>query len=81
MITFASQKQTLFMKLSKNIPVPVLRRMPSYLSFVKTLQKQGEKFVSSTRIAEYMEIDSTQVTKDLSHTGLSGKTRVGVRGG
>ena len=77
MITFASQKQTLFMKPSKNIPVPVLRRMPAYLSFVKTLQKQGEKFVSSTRIAEYMEIDSTQVTKDLSHTGLSGKTRVG----
>ncbi len=24
-----------------------------------------------------MEIDSTQVTKDLSHTGISGKTRVG----
>lgn len=65
------------MKTDKNVPVPVLRRMPSYLSFVKTLQKQGEKYVSSTRIAEYMEIDSTQVTKDLSHTGISGKTRVG----
>ena len=24
-----------------------------------------------------MEIDATQVTKDLSHTGISGKTRVG----
>ena len=55
----------------------MLRRMPAYLSFVKTLQKQGEKFVSSTRIAEYMDIDSTQVTKDLSHTGITGKTRVG----
>ena len=61
----------------KKVPVPVLGRMPSYLSFVKTLQKMGEKYVSSTRIAEYMGIDSTQVTKDLSHTGLSGKTRVG----
>ena len=67
----------LFMKADINVPIPVLRRMPSYLSFVKTLQKQGEKYVSSTRIAEYMEIDSTQVTKDLSHTGISGKTRVG----
>lgn len=65
------------MKTDSNVPIPVLRRMPSYLSFVKTLQKQGEKYVSSTRIAEYMDIDSTQVTKDLSHTGLSGKTRVG----
>lgn len=62
---------------SKIVPVPVLRRMPTYLSFVKTLQKQGEKHVSSTRIAEYMGIDATQVTKDLSHTALSGKTRVG----
>lgn len=65
------------MKIDNSVPIPVLRRMPAYLSFVKILQKQGEKFVSSTRIAEYMEIDSTQVTKDLSHTGISGKTRVG----
>ena len=43
----------LFMKADINVPIPVLRRMPSYLSFVKTLQKQGEKYVSSTRIAEY----------------------------
>ena len=41
------------MKADNNVPIPVLRRMPSYLSFVKTLQKQGEKYVSSTRIAEY----------------------------
>ena len=65
------------MKEDSSVPVPVLRRMPSYLAFVKTLQKRGEKYVSSTRIAEYMDIDSTQVTKDLSHTGLTGKTRVG----
>ena len=37
--------------------------------------------MSSTRIAEYMEIDSTRVTKDLSHTGISGKTRSWIRGG
>ena len=52
------------MKEDSSVPVPVLRRMPSYLAFVKTLQKRGEKYVSSTRIAEYMDIDSTQVTKD-----------------
>ena len=65
------------MKIGNSVPIPVLRRMPAYLSFVKTLQKQGEIYVSSTRIAEYMGIDSTQVAKDLSHTGISGKTRVG----
>lgn len=62
---------------SKIVPTPVLRRMPAYLSYVRTLQKQGEKFVSSTKIADYMGIDATQVAKDLSHTGISGKTRVG----
>ena len=65
----------------KIVPVPVLKRMPTYLSFVKTLQKQGERHVSSTRIAKYMGIDATQVTKDLSHTGISGKTsrRIGAK--
>lgn len=64
-------------KKSSTVPLPVLRRMPAYLFFVKTLQKQGEKYVSSTKIAAYMGIDATQVTKDMSHTGLSGKTRIG----
>ena len=58
---------------SKVVPVPVLRRMPAYLSFVKTLQKQGEKYVSSTRIAEYMEIDATQVTVSYTHLTLPTK--------
>lgn len=61
----------------KNVPIPVIKRMPYYLSFVKILQGNGDKYVSSTRIAQYMGIDSTQVTKDLSHTGITGKTRVG----
>lgn len=74
---YGNYNRGLSMKPDNSVPVPVLRRMPSYLSFVKTLQKRGEKYVSSTRIAEYMDIDSTQVTKDLSHTGLTGKTRVG----
>ena len=65
------------MKATEIVPIPVLRRMPAYLSFVKTLQKQGEQYVSSTKIADYMGIDSTQVAKDLSHTSISGRTRVG----
>lgn len=61
----------------KNVPIPVIKRMPYYLSFVKILQVNGDKYVSSTKIAKYMGIDSTQVTKDLSHTGITGKTRIG----
>ncbi|MFA8433652.1 MAG: redox-sensing transcriptional repressor Rex [Marinifilaceae bacterium] len=62
---------------SSAVPEPTIRRMPSYLSYVKVLKKKGQQFVSSTQIANYMNIDSTQVTKDLSYTSIVGKTRVG----
>jgi redox-sensing transcriptional repressor len=59
------------------VPVPAINRMPFYLAFVKRLKKAGKEYVSSTLIADYMGIDSTQVTKDLSYTDIVGKTRVG----
>ncbi len=59
------------------IPEPALRRMPCYLAQLKIAQKEGLKFISSPRIANIMDIDPTQVTKDLSYTQITGKTRVG----
>lgn len=59
------------------VPIPSIRRMPAYLSYAKQLLKKGQKYVSSTQIGAYMNIDSTQVTKDLSYTSIVGKTRVG----
>ncbi len=64
-------------KENRAVPVPAIQRMPFYLAFVKGLQKQGRQYVSSTQIADYMSIDPTQVTKDLSYTDIVGKTRVG----
>lgn len=66
-------------KKNKNriIPEPALRRMPCYLAQLKVAQKEGLKYISSPRIANIMEIDPTQVTKDLSYTKIAGKTRVG----
>jgi len=66
-------------KKNKNriIPEPALRRMPCYLAQLKVAQKKGLKFVSSPNIASIMDIDPTQVTKDLSYTKIVGKTRVG----
>ena len=58
-------------------PEPALRRMPSYLAYLKMAHKQGLKHISSTSIARDMGIDPTQVTKDISHTKIVGKTRVG----
>ncbi|MDG5799139.1 redox-sensing transcriptional repressor Rex [Marinilabiliaceae bacterium ANBcel2] len=63
----------------KNYPVPepALRRMPCYLAYLKQEHRKGSKYVSSTLIARDNGVDPTQVTKDLSYTGIAGKTRVG----
>lgn len=59
------------------VPEPTLRRLPWYLAFVKILKNKGETFVSSTQIAKEINVDPSQVAKDLSFVNISGKTRVG----
>ncbi len=64
-------------KKSFSVPEPALRRMPCYLAYLKIASRQGDRYISSTNIANDMGVDPTQVTKDLAYTGISGKTRVG----
>lgn len=59
------------------VPEPSLRRMPTYLAYLKMAKNQNQQYVSSTHIARDMGVDPTQVTKDLSYTSVVGKTRVG----
>ena len=60
-----------------SIPEPTLRRLPWYLSFVQLLRTEGHEYVSSTRIAQGVGVDSALVAKDLSYVQLQGRTRVG----
>lgn len=62
---------------SNKIPEPALRRLPWYLSYVKLLKTKGEKYVSSTQIANKIDVSASQIAKDLSFVNISGKTRVG----
>lgn len=64
-------------KRSYPVPEPALRRMPCYLAYLKLEHRRGSQYVSSTLIARDNGVDPTQVTKDLSYTGITGKTRVG----
>jgi redox-sensing transcriptional repressor len=64
-------------KKNRLVPEPALRRMPCYLAYLKLAKNEGLKYISSTHIARDMGVDPTQVTKDLSYTGISGRTRVG----
>lgn len=59
------------------VPEPTLRRLPWYLSNVKLRKEKGEHFVSSTQISKEINIDSSQIAKDLSYVNISGRTRVG----
>lgn len=59
------------------LPEPTLRRLPWYLAYVDILRQRGELNVSSTRIARALNVDSSQIAKDLSFLNLRGKTRIG----
>ena len=64
-------------KETMKVPEPTLRRLPWYLSNVKLLKQQGERFVSSTQISKEINIDASQIAKDLSYVDIAGRTRVG----
>ena len=49
------------------ITEPTLRRLPWYLSNAKLMREKGEKYVSSTQISKQINIDASQIAKDLSY--------------
>ena len=59
------------------LPEPTLRRLPWYLAYVNMLQAQGVEYVSSTQISKEINVDSSQIAKDLSFLNIRGKTRIG----
>ena len=59
------------------LPEPSLRRLPWYLAYVKLLKERGVEYVSSTQISKDINVDASQIAKDLSFINISGKTRVG----
>ena len=64
-------------KNTEKIPEPTLRRLPWYLSNAKLMRQKGEKYVSSTQISKQINIDASQIAKDLSYVDIAGRTRVG----
>ncbi len=59
------------------VPEPTLRRLPWYLSSAKLMREEGEIYVSSTQISKRINIDASQIAKDLSYVAITGRTRVG----
>lgn len=68
---------TYIRKEADKVPEPTLRRLPWYLSNIKLMKEKGEQYVSSTQISKEINIDVSQIAKDLSYVNISGRTRVG----
>lgn len=58
-------------------PEPTVRRLPWYLAYVSMLRSHHVEYISSTAIAKELNVDSSQIAKDLSVLDIKGKTRIG----
>lgn len=58
---------------------PAIRRMPVYYHKLILLQTMGEEYVSTSKFAEYMGLDSIVVRKDFELTGASGGRGIGYK--
>jgi len=56
---------------------PTLKRLPLYHRFLKEWGAAGHATVSCTDIGQDLELDPTQVRKDLESVGVAGRPRVG----
>ena len=61
----------------RGIPIPTVKRFPSYLRILKQNQRAGMKNISATILAEELGLKPIQVRKDISCTGIEGKPKVG----
>ena len=59
-----------------NIPEKVINRLTMY-HFILEDMRDDEKYVSSTKFANLLKIDNSQVRKDLKYLDNQGKCRVG----
>lgn len=59
------------------LPEPTLRRLPWYLAYVSMLRWENVEYVSSTQISKELNVDASQIAKDLSFLNIKGKTRIG----
>ena len=59
------------------LPEPTIRRLPWYLSYVRMLDNLHVEYVSSTQISHELNVQSSQIAKDLSFLNIRGKTRIG----
>lgn len=61
----------------KEISLPVLKRLPSYLTYLKSVQEDAPENISATALAAAMNLGEVQVRKDLAMISDGGRPKVG----
>ena len=56
---------------------PSVQRLPAYLRLIRALEEDGEESISTTYLAEMLDLQPIIVRKDLSVTGIVGRPRIG----
>ncbi len=64
-------------KTKKQAPEPTLKRLPGYLYYLEKVKEEGVINISAPTIGKELDLDPTQVVKDIGVTGIKGKPRVG----
>lgn len=59
------------------IPIPTIKRFPSYVRLINQYKENGLKSVSATILANDLRLNPIQVRKDLAFSGIEGKPKVG----
>src|SRR3954465_10926009 len=62
---------------SERLPLGVAARLARYLQVLTQAKKEGKETVSSQELSEWTHVNSTQIRRDLSGFGQSGKRGVG----
>ena len=61
----------------KEISKAVLKRLPGYLSYLKTLQPGASPYISATALANALGMGEVQVRKDLAMVSDGGRPKIG----
>ncbi len=62
---------------TKEISKAVLKRLPGYLSYLKSIPKDGAPYISATSLANALNMGEVQVRKDLAMVSDGGRPKVG----
>lgn len=57
--------------------LPTIRRLPAYLHILRSMEREGREYVSSSHLAQVKNIEPILVRKDLELTGIAGTRKIG----